>query len=170
MKFAIKLLILGCICFAVVLRSQPQADKLQINPDPDGERMYKAEWNIRAAAFEKIKIANPKPGHCKSEYQSELSYEGDIPIPYDVTLPLNATVTNITVYSREAIDGYPWKPCPMVLGQQCPQGGNAALPYEYRRDGSDQSLIVRVPVMKWSKTLTRVFRVVVDYDLPQASN
>jgi hypothetical protein len=159
-----RLVSLGSIIALLALPTQPQADKLQVNPNPEGERIFKAESEMRTKEFDKHKISNPKEGRFKSQFQYWLSPNGSTPVEWNVVVPPNATITNIRVFSRENIAGYPWKECPMALGQQCPQGGNAALPARVVRDESDQSFIVWVPVMNWSGTLTRLFRIVVDYN------
>jgi len=155
---------LGSMIALLALPTQPQADKLQVNPNPEGERIFKLESEIREKEFGKYKISNPKEGHFKSEFQYWLSPNGSTPVEFDVVVPPNATITNIRVYSRENIAGYPWKECPIALGQQCPQGGNAALPPRVVRDESDQSFVVWVPVMNWSGGLVRLFRIVVEYN------
>jgi hypothetical protein len=143
-----------------------QQPKLPVNPDPNGEKYLKAYWEMLREPFEKGKIPKPAEGRCKSEMQYFMSPNGGTPNLYIVTAPPTATIVNVRVYSRENIDGYRWEECPIALGQQCPQGGNAALPYEIVRDPSDQSYVVRIQVMNWSGTLTRLFRVVVDYNMP----
>jgi hypothetical protein len=164
MATASRLVLLGCVISAFALSAQPQATNLQVNPNPDGERIFKSESEMRSNIFGKYKIASPKEGRCKSEFQYWLSPNGSTPVEWDVVVPPNSTITNVRVYSRENIASYPWRECPIALNTQCPQGGNAVLPYRIVRDENDQSFVVWVPVMNWSDDKVRLFRIVVDYN------